>query len=327
VTRRVLVRCDGTRETGLGHVSRCLALAEALAEREIASIFCGAFDAPARRLLGEAGVPIEPARCAEEVSRLASERACTGIVADSYDFDAAYLEVLGTGRARASLLVIDDFAAMSEYPDGALVLNFTVGAPQLEYRGSDLVRLLGPDYLLVRRALRALRALGDRRPRRTRRVLVAMGSGDLLGLSVGVAKTLRSAAPDVAVRLAPGSYGDLPAHVELLTDGQLAPGFAWADVCVTGGGLTKYEAAYVGAPPLVVSQTDLEAVETRHFADAGLGVDAAHGKRVNPRTLEETLRSYVCNVELHDQLRRTAAAAFPDDPTGAVAEIFAGRLE
>ena len=78
VTRRVLVRCDGTRETGLGHVSRCLALAEALAEREIASIFCGAFDAPARRLLGEAGIPIEPARCAEEVSRLASERACTG---------------------------------------------------------------------------------------------------------------------------------------------------------------------------------------------------------------------------------------------------------
>ena len=50
------------------------------------------------------------------------------IVADSYDFDAAYLEALATGRARASLLVIDDFAALSEYPDGALVLNFTVGA-------------------------------------------------------------------------------------------------------------------------------------------------------------------------------------------------------
>jgi spore coat polysaccharide biosynthesis predicted glycosyltransferase SpsG len=322
-----LVRCDGTRETGLGHVSRCLALAEALAEREIASLFCGAFDAAARRLLDEAGVPIEPARSAEEVSRLASERSCSGIVADSYYFDAAYLEVLGTGRTRASLLVIDDFAVLSDYPDGALVLNFTVGAPRLEYRGRDLVRLLGPDYLLVRRALRALRASGDRRPGRTRHVLVAMGSGDLLGLAAGVAKMLRSAAPDVAVRLAPGSYGDLPAHVELLPDGQLAPGFAWADVCVTGGGLTKYEAAYVGAPPLVVSQTDLEAAETKQFADAGLGVDAADGTSFDPRTLEEKLRSFVCNVELHDDLRRAAAAAFPRDPTGAVAEIFAGRLE
>jgi spore coat polysaccharide biosynthesis predicted glycosyltransferase SpsG len=322
-----LVRCDGTRETGLGHVSRCLALAEALAERGIASTFCGAFEAHARRLLGEAGVPIESARGAEEVSRLASERACTGIVADSYEIDAAYLKVLATGRARASLLVVDDFAALSEYPDGALVLNFTVGAPQLEYRGRDLVRLLGPEFLLVRRALRALRALGHTRPRRARRVLVAMGGGDLLGLSVGIAKALRSAAPDVAVRLASGSYGGLPADVELLPDGQLAPGFAWADVCVTGGGLTKYEAAYVGAPPLVVSQTDLEAADTRQFADAGLGVDATHGKHVDPRTLEEMLRSYVCNVEVHNRLRRAAAAAFPDDPTGVVAGIFAGRLE
>jgi spore coat polysaccharide biosynthesis predicted glycosyltransferase SpsG len=322
-----LFRCDGTRETGLGHVSRCLALAEALAEREIASIFCGAFDAPARRLLGEAGVPIEPARGAEEVARLAHERACTGIVADSYVFDAAYLEALATGRARASLLVIDDFAALSEYPEGALVLNFTVGAPQLEYRGRDLVRLLGPEYLLVRRALTALRGLGNRRPRRARRVLVAMGGGDLLGLSAGIAKALGSAAPDVAVRLPPGSYGDLPADVVLLPGGQLAPAFAWADVCVTGGGLTKYEAAYVGAPPLVVSQTDLEAAETRQFADAGLGVDAGYGKRFDPQTLEETVRSYVCDVGLHNRLRRAAAAAFPADPTGAVAGVFAGRLE
>ena len=223
--------------------------------------------------------------------------------------------------------MIDDFAALSEYPDGALVLNFTVGAPHLEYRGRDLVRLLGPEYLLARRALTTLRALRDKRSGRTRRVLVAMGGGDLLGLSVGIAKALLSVAPDVAVRLAPGSYGELPARVEGLPDGQLAPGFAWADVCVTGGGLTKYEAAYVGAPPLVISQTDLEAAETRQFADAGLGVDAAHGKHVDPRTLEEMLRSYICNLELHDYLRRAAAAAFPDDPTGAVAGIFAGRLE
>jgi spore coat polysaccharide biosynthesis predicted glycosyltransferase SpsG len=322
-----LVRCDGTRETGLGHVSRCLALAEALAEREIQSVFCGTFDDRARRLLREAGIPVEPARCAEAVSRLASERACAGIVADSYRFDAAYLEVLRRGHARGPLLVIDDFAALTEYPDGALVLNFTVGAPQLEYRGRDLVRLLGPDYLLVRHALRALRAAGDERPSRPRRVLVAMGSGDLLGLAVSVAKILRSVAPDLAVRLAPGASGDLPADVEPLADGQLAPGLAWADICVTGGGLTKYEAAYVGAPPLVFPQTDLEACETRQFADAGLGIAAAHGTSSDPRTLEETLRGYVCDVELHDRLRRAAAAAFPADPTGAVAEIFAGRLE
>ena len=233
MTRRVLFRCDGTRETGLGHVSRCLALAEALGEREIESIFCGAFDARARGLLEEAGVPIEPAGDAVEVSQLARERACTGIVADSYLFDAVYLEALATARAGASLLVIDDFAALSEYPAGAIVLNFTVGAPRLEYRGRGLVRLLGPKYLLVRRALTPLRGSGNGRPRPARRVLVAMGGSDLLGLSVGIATMLASAAPQVAVRLSPGPYADLPQEVGLFPKGQLAPGFAWADICVT----------------------------------------------------------------------------------------------
>jgi UDP-2,4-diacetamido-2,4,6-trideoxy-beta-L-altropyranose hydrolase len=327
MTSHVLVRCDGTREIGLGHVSRCLGLAEALAERGVASTFCGEFTGLARRLLAEAGMPTEPATSAQEVIQLVRERACSGIVVDGYDFGATYLGALAPGRTGSSLFVLDDFAALPEYPDGALVLNFTIGAGDLEYHGRDLVRLLGPDFLLVRRALRELRARGNKPSLPPRHVLVAIGGGDRHGLSVDLATALESVSPHVTVCLAHGSSGRAREPVKSLTDGPLAPGFAWADVCVTGGGLTKYEAAYVGVPPLVVSQTDREEADANRFVDAGLGVHAGHGDRLDRQDLGDLLRSYVRDIDLHDRLRRAAAAVFPADPTGRAAEIVAAKLE
>jgi UDP-2,4-diacetamido-2,4,6-trideoxy-beta-L-altropyranose hydrolase len=326
VTPRVLVRCDATRDTGLGHVSRCLALAEALAELGVASIFCGEFDGPARRLLEEAGTAIRPGAPAEQVAQLVRERACGGVIVDGYRFDATYLEALAPGRTGSSLLVVDDFAGLANYPDGAVVLNFTVGAGELEFNGRDLVRLLGPGYLLVRRALRVLRARGNATSRPPQRVLVAMGGGDPLELSVDLASALKSASPEVAVRLTPGWSGPAPEGVESIAYGQLAPSFAWADLCVTGGGLTKYEAAYVGVPPLVVSHTDRELAETQYFAQAGLGVDAGHGGQLEPHALANMLVRYVRDDDLHDRLRRAAAAVFPDDPTARAAQIYAATL-
>jgi UDP-2,4-diacetamido-2,4,6-trideoxy-beta-L-altropyranose hydrolase len=45
----ILFRCDGMAETGLGHVSRCVALAEALRECGFVSRFCGRFGVGAAR--------------------------------------------------------------------------------------------------------------------------------------------------------------------------------------------------------------------------------------------------------------------------------------
>ena len=291
------------------------------------SIFCGEFDGPAGRLIDGAGTPTEPGTSAEDVVQLVRKRGCSGVVVDAYGFDAVDLEALAPGRTGAALLVVDDFAALADYPDGALVLNFTSGAEELDYNGRDLVRLLGPEYLLVRRALRRLRARGNSASSPPQHVLVAMGAGDPLGLSADLAEALESGSPEVTVRLAAGWSAAAPDPVDSAADGQLAPAFAWADVCVTGGGLTKYEAAYVGVPPLVVSQTDREAADTKRFAHSGLGVDARHGGRLEPQALGSALGSYVRDVDLHDRLRRAATAVFPDDPTARVAETLAGTLE
>ena len=322
MTDRVLVRCDGTEETGLGHVSRCLGLAEALAERGVASLFCGTYSVRARGLLAEAGMPTQDACGTGDLARLGVR----AIVVDSYAITAEDLAALAPARTGSALLVIDDFAALAEYPAEALVLNFTVGAAELEYRGERLVRLLGPEHLLVRRALRQLRA--DRRPvrRPPRHVLLALGGGDRFGLSAELAAALTAADPEVTVRLAAGEYGTLPKRASTLAARQLTPGYAWADIAVTGGGLTKYEAAYLGIPPLIISQSDGEDAETQQFAHAGLGVDAGHGATASPHERESMVRSYMHDTELHDQLRRAALRTFPDDPTAGVAETLAGAL-
>ncbi len=311
MTGRVLVRCDGTEETGLGHVSRCLALAEALEERGVASLFRGAYSDRARGLLAEAGMPtVEDA-----------PRDCRAVVVDSYSVTAEDLALLAPARTGAALLVIDDFAALDEYPAGALILNFTVGAAELDYRGERLVRLLGPAHLLLRRALRELH--GRRTPQReARRVLLALGGSDRFGLTGELAAALTDTDPGLTVRIAAGEHGPLPERASVLPPGQLTDGFAWADIAVTGGGLTKYEAAYLGVPPLIVSQSDGEHAETQAFVRAGLGVDGGHGATVLREDRARSVARFVHDVELHDRLRRTAAAVFPDDPTALVAQAL-----
>ena len=58
----VLFRCDGTATTGIGHVGRSLALAEALVEQGYRPLFVGRYDAPIAARLDQAGIehcPIE----------------------------------------------------------------------------------------------------------------------------------------------------------------------------------------------------------------------------------------------------------------------------
>ena len=189
---------------------------------------------PRNACIGEAGVHYRSRRPrAEEVLRLAHERP------DRRRGGRLRLRCRVPGGASAGraperpCLSIDDFAALSVYPAGALVLNFTLGAararvPRPRPRASARARITSRAPRLE--APSCLE--GRRRPVLTRHVLVALGGERpvrIVGRSRGA---LRSAAVRTcAVRLAPRSYGDgARDRVEPLSDGQLAPGFAWADV-------------------------------------------------------------------------------------------------
>lgn len=326
---------EATEASGRGHLSRCLALAEALQEAGGRCRFVGQFDAEAQAILSTARFEyhvhdLGSAAGFKEAINLLQTQTGGAVVADSYGFTPHKLrEIRAPGRA---LLVIDDFADLDSYPCDA-ILNFTVSAPRLAYPPSPAIKLLGLRYFLARKALRTRRATGDPEARtQVRRALVAIGGVDLHDLTRRCLKAILQTGTELQVRAIVGanwphrkSVSSLlerlrPAGQMIVRAPTLADHLCWADVCISGGGLTKYEAAYLSVPTAVVSQTSRQADESVHFARAGLAVDIGLGPAVNDAQLVQHVGGFLNNTEQLRQLRRACLTSFPADPTAAAAQ-------
>jgi len=338
MTRRILFRCDGTSETGLGHVSRCLALAEALVELGCTCWFVGHFGPAATALL--AAGPYRTVALSHrsgsredgtETAALAASLSVEGLVLDSYAVDTEFVEALA--RRTPPLLVLDDFCALAAAECAAL-LNFTVGATSLGYSAGRRVNLLGPEYFLARRRLRELRRRESPQRWRAVNVCVAIGGLDRYDAAAQVATALTPWAHRLAVRVVVSRDAAPAPALEALTvrflpgsgvcrqPSDLADELAWADVCLCGGGLVKYEAAYVGVPPAVLSQTEAQAGETAAFAARGLALDLGLAATLNPASVGQRLQAWVDDRSGLDAVRTKGLATFPNDPTQLAAETF-----
>jgi UDP-2,4-diacetamido-2,4,6-trideoxy-beta-L-altropyranose hydrolase len=336
--KKVLVfRCDGGVTSGLGHVSRSVALAEAMAERGVVSLFVGEHSAPARALLQAAGMARRDAGGAlgsdadvADLRRMLGADAPLGCVVDSYLADAAYLAALG---ASCPLVVLDDFAALSRYPCAAIV-NVTVTGSHLLYPEGP-VRLVGPRYLLARAALRRL---GRKAApvASAKKVLVALGGVDRHGLTEKVLEALARTDAGLSVRvivraddarraaIAERLNAFASARIEASLD-DLAEPYAWADACIAGGGLMKYEAGFLGLPVGVLAQSDGEADDVARCVALGFVHDLG-GPGAASRPAPTALAALLRDATLRTALHAASADVFGPDPTALVADTLLAAL-
>jgi UDP-2,4-diacetamido-2,4,6-trideoxy-beta-L-altropyranose hydrolase len=302
--------------------------------------FRGHFDTGATRLLGSSRVPfVEIVQntggeedAADTVQAIRDHHAA-GVVLDSYLIDDAYIEALG--EKGAPVLVIDDFKSLERYACAAL-LNFTLNASHLGYPNGDRLCMLGPGFFLARKRLRHLRRNSRRPGDDVHRVLVAMGGRDPLDLSGRVVPILWSVDPKLSVHVVVGD--DSPRGAELASrvarfhgEGRvliqlpdLAEEFLWADICVCSGGMTKYEAAFLGVPAAVLSQNPGQALDTVCFEEKGLSLNLGLGTEASDSEVTTRLLDFIGNRELRQSLNKAGTEFFPEDPTGQAAQAFAG---
>jgi spore coat polysaccharide biosynthesis predicted glycosyltransferase SpsG len=294
-------------------------LAEALDERGVESSFVGSYSTGAMGLLDRAGMTHRSCAKlhADEQPNLGDAR---GVIVDSYDVTPGFLERVSR---TAKVVCIDDAADLDHFPCAG-VLNFTVRAPALRYPTSGTTAyFLGPEYTLARRSLRRL-------PRRARatgpitRVLVALGGVDRDALTVAALEALGDVSEALEVRVAIRT--DDPhraaveraakrfrtAHLEEATDG-LADAFAWCDVAIVAGGLTKYEAGMLRIPTVALPRTALESDDVTRCVELGFLL------RADADQLREPIRQLLSDVALRARLHEACGRVFGGDPTARAA--------
>ena len=330
----VLFRCDSTSSIGLGHLSRCIALAEAFADVGVSSRFLGRFEAGGVRVLTRARMPFQDAGLVgshEDLATTAAHAESAALtVLDSYGADADYVAALQ--RRAPPIALIDDFCRLQRY-DCAAVLNFTVAASEFPYPCEQVRCCMGPEYFLVRRQLRSLRSHAKIRRGPVTHVLIAMGGVDKNNLAGRVARILCDVNSSLEMNFVVGpAFPHLAELRDLLGEtmnrqiksglDDLGEEFDGADLCICAGGLTKYEASYMGVPCAVLSQTSDQAAETVRFASRGLAFDLGWSDGSDDETLRSRLSDLIASNSVREGLSRNGLAAFPNDPTDNAARAL-----
>jgi UDP-2,4-diacetamido-2,4,6-trideoxy-beta-L-altropyranose hydrolase len=299
----LLIRADGNSQMGLGHLMRCLGLAQHWLVRCGPVTFAMAEDVPvfALRLQNEGGaqrlLPVEPGSLADAdaTAALAGELGATWIVCDGYHFGATYQARLKAAGRR--LLFVDDYGHAGEYC-ADLVLNQNLYAAPGPYgrRSAGTELLLGSSYVLLRREFTAYPPPARSAPTRASRMLVSLGGADPENFTSTAIAALASV-DDLEAQIVVGGsnphrasidraarpLGDRATVVAAVDD--MPARMAWADFAVTAGGSTCWELLYMAVPALVVVLADNQALVAQAVARHGAGIDLGRSEGVDAARL------------------------------------------
>ncbi len=286
---------EGGPDVGLGHVSRCAALARAAVADGARVSFLVNEDARAASVLR--GVPADVVSVPWPVNREIALRTVQArlpdvVVVDSY---AASPDFLASLRRLAPVVAVDDLAGRPLPVD--VVVNGGAGAEKLSYeRAPDTVFLLGPRYALLdaRYAEAPHRAATDH----VGRVLICLGGGRHVEVILAALGAVDRALTDCVVDVAVGPFvvgaPDLDAaartarHRVRIRHARfgLRALMLTADVAISGAGVTLHELAATATPTVAVCMADNQRPNFVAFEEAGAALaggvagDAALGAAI-----------------------------------------------
>lgn len=310
----VLIRCDGGGRLGLGHVSRCIAIAQALRDTYGYGILFAMIDGegrtPAMERVKAAGFNVAVAREnvdeATWLHELISVHTPVGLLCDVKTM-LSREALVGIGKAGTFVVTYDDGSDRRLAAD----LAFFPPVPQvqaLEWTGSSAEVLSGWSYVVVpsefsvlkneqatlKRRMNDLEESLKRDDLQAPSVLVTMGGSDPLGLTTPLVHALHRAMRDgdipemnVTVVVGPSVKNGhaIAGHVDalhpnfraVLAPSSLGDLMSDRDVAISSYGVSAFELAYFNVPSLLIC------LDEDHERSADLFVDASVSESLRVR--------------------------------------------
>ena len=273
---------------GLGHVARCVALAQAVEMLHASKPIFLDLDAESRRWVAERGFRTQTGR----------RGSWDLLIADSYDLSRKDLESLR--RKTLCLLVVQDAVAHPVACDW--ILNSTVYAHKLSYAGARIGGLLlGPKFQPLRREF--WRQPPMHRRRRVANVLVTFGGGDVRNLLVEVLPMLLAALPTARFHVVIGPHSAAPPPCPRIvlhrSPRNLHALIASCDIAVSAGGQALYELAFSGLPAIAIEISNSQTPNLIGFTAAGIALSVGRpSSRGFPGRLQKAVRALSANEKL-----------------------------
>lgn len=173
VGQRVVFRVDESSQVGLGHMSRCRALADALVRAgAMVSFYCRHVRPASRAALQRLGVSVVD--LVDEQAFLAQDWRGSVVVVDGYHFDADFWQgLMSAGTSRT--VCIDDYRAVTYRADIVVCYNEGVNADHFDLAPHTQL-FVGGRYLLLRPEILSVARLAVGRAPRHALMIAAGGT-------------------------------------------------------------------------------------------------------------------------------------------------------
>lgn len=270
----VLFITESGRNKGCGHLIRCLSLCQAFEERGIQPEFVISGDDSARQILKDRKLrQFNWEKNFHQLVRMANN--VDIIILDSYMADQAMYKSL-TAKVKCAVF-FDDNRCM-DYPQG-IVVNGNIYATELNYpENNKVIYLLGPDYVLLRKAFWKIPKKNIREEIKS--VMVTFGGDDSKNMTPEVLRSLAQHFPHWEKRVVVGPAVHSTQEIEYaadkhtrlyesLDDTQMRDMMLVSDVAVSSGGQTLLELARIGLPTVAIAVADNQRNNVRSWEDTG----------------------------------------------------------
>jgi len=332
-----LIRCDASPEIGLGHLVRCLSLAEVLEKHYgVNPVFAMRLDplfyGVIRRRCQAIAMPRGKSQSTWLAEKLRQYRAQLLIVDVRDDLSRQELQAIRSDGIRVA--VIDDLSDRRLASD----LAFYPPVPQVrkaDWSGFTGEVFCGWQWVILRPDLpQAARVGSAKRPH----LLVTMGGSDPAELTLQAVSGLDLLDLEFAttVLLGPGfAHNDALSQllsrtrrrfVVLRGPDDIPSVMTRADLAVCSFGVTAYELAAAGIPAVYLCLTPDHAESASALAAGGMGVSLGIFKAVTHNQLAATVRDLLVNRQRLECMRGQARRTIDGMGAARVAEALAKRM-
>lgn len=276
--RKVVIRTDISKRTGIGHLIRCLNLAQAFRKRGYRCLFL-IKGKDARPILAKSGFRfsilsenLKPAKEIDFLGSLLGREKADILITDSYNIDDSYIHKI---KPHTRLVVRIDDRLTRRRNEGLLINQ----SRELNGKRPRKGELIGSRYAIIndrfmkpdkRRTIRS----------RAGRIMVSIGGSDLRNQTKKVLKALLTAEKPLKINIITGYLSNGIKDIRALAKDKrniriisktdsMADYMLKSDIAVCAGGTTLWETCCTGLPTISITVADNQSSQVRYLSKKG----------------------------------------------------------
>lgn len=236
---KAVICTEGGRKIGFGHITRCMALCQALKSvNDKAEIeFIISADESAMEFIGSYGIKAINCNWQNEQDRILDIlKGRDAVIIDSYIAEKFLYDEISKAL-KGKVIMIDDFQRL-EYPAG-IVVNPSIYGDKVNYPEKEGVDyLLGKDYIILRKEFWEIPEKNIKEE--VKNIMITFGGMEHLSFSEKIVERIRKKGFNI-------NFVDSKKN---LSATEMIDLMLKADICISAGGQTTYELARVGVPTI-----------------------------------------------------------------------------